>query len=73
MLKQLLAVSIVTFSGAVLAEKPSQPSWEFGCKFEAQAEQKAALKVEKTISEVKPADLNTWTFEDRAPQVVASR
>jgi hypothetical protein len=72
MIKQTLsAVSIALFSGFAFASEVSQPSWEFGCKLDAQAAH--VEQVNAKIVEVKANELNTWTFDEAQSQTVASR
>lgn len=72
MIKQTFAaVSIALFSGLTFASEVAKPSWEFGCKLDSQAAN--VEQVNATVTEVKAGELNTWTFDDGATQVVASR
>lgn len=71
MKKTSLVLASMMFSGVVMASQ-EQPTWEFGCKLDAQkpaAEQQAQISVEK----VKPEQENTWTFEARELPAVSMR
>ncbi|WFE67697.1 hypothetical protein P8S54_05520 [Thiomicrospira sp. R3] len=71
MKKTSLVLASMMFAGVAMASQ-EQPSWEFGCKLDAQkpaAEQQAQV----TVKEVKAEQENTWTFEARELPVVSMR
>lgn len=71
MKKTSLVLASMMFAGVAMANQ-EQPTWEFGCKLDAQkpaVEQQAQVSVEK----VKPEQENTWTFEARELPMVSMR
>lgn len=72
--KMTTAFAALVFSGFAFADQSAdqKPGWEFGCKFEAQKVEENT-SAQNTVQEVKETELNTWTFDDNAAQIIAAR